>query len=293
MQILTNPRSAPLTRSHASSVSAEARSAVGEALETPIVDGFLSSPEAQASAPGYSEVMLETGKGVVGSAAALAGMGAIAGWMTAGTASLLTLAGGALLKDVRLMAYGAAGLAATTGVGMVAGAVGDAVEKRAKAKPAPQPPAAPAPSQMPGGETSIDEVLNQAWKQDQDLHARLRGGMYVNDTPAGELWTHGYPGATLGHMHSWSSKSIKEEELRVQSARVQRKVNLTIGTATAAAAVVAAAAGHGWVGLGLGGWSATWLSAAKSCRESEQKSLALADIHRVNQADIEQLGRSL
>lgn len=288
MQILTSLPTARQTRPAAPS---KVQAGHVEAADNSIKDGYLSSPAAAALKPdSYSKVLLETTGGMVQAGGAVAAGGAALGGLIASGGALLL---SPLAGSWTMAAGGAVGLAASIGVGSMVANLAERSNKRAEAN-RPEKPAAPEASQMPGGETSSAVVLEKALAENKDLYENIRPGWRsAHPGPDGSVYTYGYEGATLGHMHSRSSLEMRQEEVRAEGAIVQRNVNLTISAVAGAGAAFAAATGHGLVGLGLGGVSGLMLFAAHGCQESRQTALALVDAHRTSREMMEQFGRQL
>lgn len=221
---------------------------------------------------------------------------------TTGEATAALALGGVLVGGIWLSAAGLlAGLAhgsmAVASGGLVAGAATLATlflaERVLREKPADPPLAKPAPprspSDIPGGEMPRGVAMEQM--QDADLRRRLQPGCYVHPT---QVYTWGYQGPTVGHMHAEIVVAKEKSLVHARSCQMQRNVNLGVAASAAGAALLTTLAqGPLPVVLGFAAYSGLFLAAARGCTTTRATALAVAEAHATTQDKLEAFGDGL
>jgi hypothetical protein len=161
-------------------------------------------------------------------------------------------------------------------------------EAEGKAEASHRPNLALPASDIPGGTTLREVAAQRMSEQDPDLLQRIQPGRYVHP---GQVWTWGYKGETLGHLHAEASHKAAKNELHARGCDIQRNVNLGIAAAAGAGTLSLAVAGVPWLGLGLAAAPAILFAwAAVGCGETKRTAGAVAQAHRLTQQKLESFG---
>jgi hypothetical protein len=239
------------------------------------------------------DLVVPTYRQIVGSTARATGE------VTAALALGGVLVGGKWLSTAGLLAGLAHGNLAVASGGLLAGAATLATlslaERVLREKPADPPMAKPAPprspSDIPGGETPRGVAMERMQDTDPDLRRRLQPGCYVHPT---QVYTWGYQGPTVGHMHAEIVVAKQKSLVHARSCQMRRNVNLGVAASAAGAALLTTLAqGPLPVALGFAAYSGLFLAAARGCSTTRATALAVAEAHATTQDKLEAFGDGL